>query len=77
MHSAIPKTDPDQQTRRIIFPRDVPNPANPPTGCTFHPRSRFAQEIGKTEKPPLVEVEPGHHAARHIAIELQLVGIAH
>ena len=75
--SAIPKTNPDQQSRRIILQGDVPNPANPPSGCTFHPRCRFAQEICKTQKPPLIEVEPGHQAACHFANELQLVGIEH
>jgi peptide/nickel transport system ATP-binding protein len=75
--SAIPKANPDQQSRRIILQGDVPNPANPPAGCTFHPRCRFAQEICKTEKPPLVEVEAGHQAACHFATELQLVGIEH
>jgi oligopeptide/dipeptide ABC transporter ATP-binding protein len=75
--SAIPKANPDQQSRRIILQGDVPNPANPPAGCTFHPRRRFAQENCKTEKPPLVEVEAGHQAACHFASELQLVGIEH
>jgi peptide/nickel transport system ATP-binding protein len=75
--SAIPKTDPEKQSKRIILQGDVPNPANPPTGCAFHPRCRFAQEICKTDKPPLVEVEPGHQAACHFARELQLVGIEH
>jgi peptide/nickel transport system ATP-binding protein len=75
--SAIPKVNPDQQSRRIILQGDVPNPANPPAGCTFHPRCRFAQEICKTEKPPLVDVEPGHQAACHFATELKLTGIEH
>jgi peptide/nickel transport system ATP-binding protein len=75
--SAIPRSNPDQQSQRIILPGDVPNPANPPTGCTFHPRCRYAQPICKTEKPPLVEVVPGHQAACHFAKELELVGIQH
>jgi oligopeptide/dipeptide ABC transporter ATP-binding protein len=75
--SAIPKANPDQQSRRIILQGDVPNPANPPMGCAFHPRCRFAQEICKVEKPTLMEVEPGHKAACHFASELKLVGIEH
>ena len=75
--SAIPKTDPEQQSQRIILQGDVPNPANPPAGCPFNPRCRFAQDICRTEKPPLIEVEPGHQAACHFAQELELVGIAH
>jgi peptide/nickel transport system ATP-binding protein len=75
--SAIPRSNPDQQSQRIILPGDVPNPANPPSGCTFNPRCRYAQDICKTEKPPLVEVAPGHQAACHFARELSLVGIQH
>ena len=75
--SAIPKTDPEQVHKRIILQGDVPNPANPPAGCAFNPRCRFAQDICRVEKPPLIEVEPGHQAACHFAQELQLVGIAH
>ena len=75
--SAIPKTNPDQQSQRIILPGDVPNPANTPSGCTFNPRCRYAQDICKVEKPPLVEVAPGHQAACHFAKELSLVGVQH
>jgi len=75
--SAIPKGNPDEHSKRIILQGDVPNPANPPAGCTFHPRCRFAQDICKTEKPPLIEVEPGHQASCHFAKDLQLIGIEH
>jgi peptide/nickel transport system ATP-binding protein len=75
--SAIPRSNPDQQSQRIILPGDVPNPANPPSGCTFNPRCRYAQDICKKEKPPLIEVAPDHQAACHFARELELVGIQH
>src|SRR5262249_51885073 len=75
--SAIPKSNPDQQSRRIVLQGDVPNPANPPPGCPFSPRCQYAQDVCKTEKPPLVEVTPGHQAACHFATELELVGIQH
>ncbi|MFN8632475.1 MAG: dipeptide ABC transporter ATP-binding protein [Chloroflexota bacterium] len=75
--SAIPKSNPEQKSHRIILPGDVPNPANPPSGCTFHPRCRYARDVCKTVRPPLVEVAPGHQAACHFATELPLVGIEH
>jgi oligopeptide/dipeptide ABC transporter ATP-binding protein len=45
--SAIPVPDPDKESRRqrIILEGDVPSPANPPTGCRFHPRCAYATEI--------------------------------
>jgi oligopeptide transport system ATP-binding protein len=45
--SAIPIPDPDKEAKRqrIILEGDVPSPANPPTGCRFHPRCAYATEI--------------------------------
>ena len=40
--SAIPKPDPDLRMRRITLPGEVASPANPPSGCYFHPRCRYA-----------------------------------
>jgi peptide/nickel transport system ATP-binding protein len=72
--SAIPKPDPRTKRSRIILEGDVPNPANPPSGCYFHPRCRYAKEICKERAPAFQEVQPGHFAACHFAEELQLVG---
>ena len=73
--SAVPKADPDMVGRRIILQGDVPSPANPPSGCPFHPRCRYAQDICKTDQPPLREVAPDHRAACHFADSLNLVGV--
>jgi oligopeptide/dipeptide ABC transporter ATP-binding protein len=74
--SAVPPADPDLQTRRIILEGDVPSPANPPAGCVFHPRCRYANSSScRTVEPPLQEVEPGHFVACHLAKELHLAGI--
>ncbi len=73
--SAIPPADPDIRQNRIMLTGEVPSPANPPSGCVFHTRCRYAQEICKVEPPPLAEVEPGHYASCHFAKQLDLQGI--
>jgi peptide/nickel transport system ATP-binding protein len=75
--SAIPKERPGGASRRIVLQGDVPNPANPPTGCVFHPRCRYAQDVCRTDPPPLREVAPGQQAACHFAETLELAGIEH
>jgi peptide/nickel transport system ATP-binding protein len=72
--SAIPKPDPRAKPVRIILEGDVPNPANPPSGCYFHPRCRYATDVCKHEAPELREIVPGHIAACHFAGELDLIG---
>lgn len=74
--SAVPPADPDMQMQRIILEGDVPSPANPPSGCVFHPRCRYAQTLCKQQIPLLEEVMPGHYAACHFARELTLKGIS-
>jgi len=51
--SAIPMPDPDKEAerKRIILEGDVPSPANPPSGCRFHPRCAYATDICKEEDP--------------------------
>ncbi|MBN1890852.1 MAG: ATP-binding cassette domain-containing protein [Thermoflexales bacterium] len=75
--SAVPKPDPRLRSKRIILEGDVADPANPPSGCYFHPRCRYVQDRCKTEPPVLREVAPGHSAACHFAQELSLQGVAH
>ncbi|WP_322507143.1 ABC transporter ATP-binding protein [Anaerolinea sp.] len=73
--SAIPPADPDIKMQRIPLQGDVPSPANPPKGCVFHPRCRYAKDICSQQEPALREVEPGHFASCHFAGELNLRGI--
>jgi peptide/nickel transport system ATP-binding protein len=73
--SAVPRTDPDHKSRRIILAGDVPSPSNPPPGCKFHPRCRYVQDICRIEEPELLPVGTGHFAACHFANELTLIGI--
>jgi peptide/nickel transport system ATP-binding protein len=73
--SAVPKTDPDLVSRRIILEGDVPDSSRPPTGCYFHPRCRYAVERCRIEAPGLEEIEPDHFVACHRARELNLAGV--
>jgi oligopeptide/dipeptide ABC transporter ATP-binding protein len=68
--SAIPVPDPSRRRQRIVLKGDVPSPANPPSGCRFHPRCFMAREICSREEPLLREVKPGHFSACHFAEEL-------
>ncbi len=73
--SAIPPADPEIRLDRIILEGDIPSPANPPSGCVFHPRCLYAQDVCTREEPQLEEIEPGHFASCHFAQELNLQGI--
>ena len=73
--SAVPKPDPRYRAERIILEGDVADPANPPPGCYFHPRCRYAIDRCKTEEPLLRELRPEHFAACHRAEELSLIGV--
>jgi len=75
--SAVPRTDPDHVSQRIILPGDVPSPADPPPGCKFHPRCRYARDICESEPPPWRELSEDHWVACHLADELDLVGIVY
>ena len=75
--SAVPRTDPDYEPQRILLPGDVPNPANPPTGCKFHPRCRFAKDICSQKIPEWREISPDHWVACHLTDELTLTGISY
>jgi peptide/nickel transport system ATP-binding protein len=81
--SAVPIHNPRQRNkeRRIRLEGDVADPANPPTGCYFHPRCRYAKERCVHEEPPLRVIEDmqtdgteTHFAACHFSEELNLRG---
>jgi len=73
--SALPKPDPRLRMKRIILSGEVANPVNPPSGCYFHPRCKYAEEICKKEEPEWKEVNPDHFVACHFAEELSLKGV--
>jgi peptide/nickel transport system ATP-binding protein len=73
--SAVPKADPTAHSERIVLKGEIPDPANPPSGCYFHPRCPYVQERCKSDTPPLREVEPGRFAACHFSEQLALRGV--
>jgi peptide/nickel transport system ATP-binding protein len=74
--SAVPRPNPRMKKERIIMDGDVADPGNPPPGCLFHPRCRYAVDKCKTEVPVLRELRPDHYVSCHLADQLELKGIA-
>lgn len=66
--SAIPIPDPDlsEKRERIILEGDIPTPINPPPGCRFRTRCKYAKDICISEEPTLKEIRPGHKVACHL-----------
>lgn len=73
--SAVPIADPNIQMNRIPLKGEIPNPANPPSGCYFHTRCKYCTEKCMQSAPEYVEITPGHFVACHYAEELKLRGI--
>jgi oligopeptide/dipeptide ABC transporter ATP-binding protein len=66
--SAVPIPDPSlTRPGRIILKGDVPSPIDPPSGCRFHPRCRYAEALCAKTEPELREIRPQHWAACHFA----------
>ncbi|MZQ82178.1 ATP-binding cassette domain-containing protein [Paenibacillus sp. 5J-6] len=77
--SAVPEPDPNTQKDRIILEGEVPNPANPPSGCHFHPRCRYKTDKCVHQEPDLQAIgnDNTHFAACHYANQLNLRGVTH
>jgi peptide/nickel transport system ATP-binding protein len=72
--SAIPRPDPRPREKRILLTGEVANPADPPSGCYFHPRCTYVKDICKAEEPGLEEISAGHLVKCHFGKELSLAG---
>jgi oligopeptide transport system ATP-binding protein len=76
--SAVPIPDPavEASRRRIVLKGDVPSPANPPTGCLFHPRCWLRERLGNPAQcseisPPLRPLDTNHTVACHFAEQVE------
>jgi len=71
--SAIPAIEGDEDVRRerIVLEGEVPSPVNPPSGCRFHPRCRYATEICAVERPQLIDHGGGRFAACHHPLDMK------
>ena len=75
--SAVPVSNPRARKAgvRIRLEGDIADPSNPPSGCYFHPRCRYMQEICKTETPLLRDLGDNHFVSCHFAEQLSLNAI--
>ena len=73
--SSLPAVEPSKRKLGTIsLSGEVPNPADPPSGCFFHPRCPYAVEKCRVEAPEVREIEPGRFTSCHRIEELELVG---
>jgi oligopeptide/dipeptide ABC transporter ATP-binding protein len=72
--SAIPDADPSRRMDPVLLSGERPSPANPPPGCRFHTRCRYADQTCRTTRPEFREIEPGHFVSCHFAETLELRG---
>ena len=70
--SAVPVADPTVKIERIPLIGEIPNPANPPSGCYFHGRCRYCKEICKNQTPSFEKAAENHFVSCHLAKELKL-----
>ncbi|MGA9161459.1 MAG: oligopeptide/dipeptide ABC transporter ATP-binding protein, partial [Actinomycetota bacterium] len=70
LRSAVPEIDLAARRSRIVLPGTVPDPANPPPGCPFHPRCPYAIDRCRSEVPELRVVDAGRVVACHRAEEI-------
>ncbi len=72
---SIPSLDVDKG-RLATIPGSVPQLINPPQGCRFHPRCRYAKEICSKDRPPMEEKVPGRFVACHFWEEVEISDLA-
>jgi peptide/nickel transport system ATP-binding protein len=70
--SAVPVPDPDYKGEQILLVGDVPSPMNPPSGCYFHARCRYAEKVCRVESPLYRDLGNEHFVSCHFADTLSL-----
>jgi oligopeptide/dipeptide ABC transporter ATP-binding protein len=75
LRSAVPEIDLGARRERVVLHGALPNPADPPPGCRFHPRCPIAIDVCRAEVPPLRPVGPGRAVACHRADEVLRGGL--
>jgi peptide/nickel transport system ATP-binding protein len=73
--SAIPEVNPDKEMVLVHLEGEIPSPVNMPSGCRFHTRCSYIQELCKTDVPQWKEIEKEHFVACHFADTLTLKGV--
>ncbi|MBC8259092.1 MAG: ATP-binding cassette domain-containing protein [SAR324 cluster bacterium] len=68
--SAIPSLNPDDRGHAQKLEGEIPSPANPPSGCTFHTRCPMAKDICRTEIPQWRKLNDKHSVSCHFSEDL-------
>lgn len=73
--NAIPKRERGGHRKRAVLHGDIPSPINPPSGCVFHTRCKYVQDVCKRDVPPLrlLASDASTQVACHFADELSLM----
>jgi peptide/nickel transport system ATP-binding protein len=61
--ASMPSADPDRRTQEVPLSGDPPNPIEPPPGCRFHTRCKYAAPACARSEPELVDLADGHRVS--------------
>ncbi|MGW6276063.1 ABC transporter ATP-binding protein [Kribbella sp. NPDC055071] len=73
---AVPRPDPRIRREWVPLAGEVPDPSEPPSGCTFHPRCPYAEDRCAVDPPELRTLQQGQLSRCHFADELELAGVS-
>ncbi len=64
--SSAPVPDPFSHREKEVLEGEIPSPVNPPPGCSFHPRCRYAMSICREKKPFIQNINESHRVSCHL-----------